>query len=53
MIYLARCAAGELSPKEDGVVDDPSLAAGVRLSRWFGREARRIHELLAKVKKAG
>lgn len=42
--YLVRAATGDDVP--DGI-DAVSIAAGVKLSRWFAREARRVYAMLA------
>jgi len=44
ILHLARAAAGEA---DETVVDLTSLEAGITLSRWFGREAKRIYAMLA------
>lgn len=44
VIHLVRWANGEgVSDKE---VDKESIAAGVRLSQWFGQEAKRIYAII-------
>ena len=44
ILHLARAATGEV---DETVVDLTSLEAGIVLSRWFGREAKRIYAMLA------
>ncbi len=44
ILHLARAAAGEA---DETVVDLTSLEAGITLSRWFGRAAKRIYAMLA------
>ncbi len=44
ILHLARAATGDA---DESVVDLTSLEAGITLSRWFGREAKRIYAMLA------
>lgn len=44
ILHLARAATGDA---DETVVDLTSLEAGITLSRWFGREAKRIYAMLA------
>ncbi len=42
--YLTRWAGGDLSAND--ALDEESMKAGLTLSRWFGREARRVVSML-------
>jgi len=44
VIHLVRWASGEVSNAD--ALDEQSIAAGVALSRWFGRETERIYSIL-------
>ncbi len=46
VLHLARYAAGEagVDPRE---VDAGSVEGGIVLARWFGREAERVHAVMA------
>jgi hypothetical protein len=44
VVHLTRCAA---EPTLGDAVDADSIATGIRLSRWFGREARRVYAMLS------
>lgn len=46
LIHFIRWAAGDPSLANPDVIDTESIAAGVKLTRWFGNEARRIYALL-------
>lgn len=46
LIHFIRWAAGDPSLASPDVIDTGSIAAGVKLTRWFGNEARRIYALL-------
>jgi len=46
VIHLTRWAAGDPTLTTPEAVDAVSIAAGVRLSRWFGHEARRVYAML-------
>jgi len=66
MHYMTRCAANDPTAENPDTLDEISMAAGIALSRWFGREARRViamisesddvrdnHELLGHIKNLG
>ena len=44
VIHLVRWASGEVSNAD--ALDEQSIAAGVALSRWFGRETERVYSIL-------
>jgi len=44
VIQMTRWAAGDLTAQENRV-DAQSMAAGVRLAKWFGREAVRVYSI--------
>ena len=46
VIHLTRLAANDPELKDTDAVNAASVRAGVRLSRWFGHEARRIYAML-------
>lgn len=46
IVHLVRWASGELGDSAPESVDEPSLAAGIGLVRWFGHEAERIYAYL-------
>ncbi|HET6203596.1 MAG TPA: YfjI family protein [Planctomycetota bacterium] len=46
VIHLARWAAADDPPAPPDAVDAESLAAGVRLARWFADEAERVYVVL-------
>jgi hypothetical protein len=45
IIHLTREAAGELPPDAPNAIDDVSMAAGIRLAEWFGREGLRVYKM--------
>ncbi|MBX3356336.1 MAG: DUF3987 domain-containing protein [Phycisphaeraceae bacterium] len=47
IVHLVRAAAEEAALADAEVVDAASIASGVRLSRWFAVEARRVYAMLA------
>ena len=44
VVHLVRWASGEIGDPDE--LDEQSLADGVTLSRWFGRETCRIYDML-------
>ncbi len=46
VIHYARWAANDPSLETTDTVDRASIDAGIRISRWFGREARRVYSIL-------
>jgi hypothetical protein len=46
IFHLTRWAAGDSSLPDPNRIDPASIAAGVKLVRWFGSEARRIYRVL-------
>jgi hypothetical protein len=46
LVHLCRLTGYEPDVEEQGKVDGRSIEAGVRLARWFGREAKRVYALL-------
>ena len=46
VVHLVRWAASDLSLGDPDMVDEESIAAGAALSRWFGRETRRVYAIL-------
>ena len=46
IVHLVRAASGDPSVNDPDEVDEHSIAAGVALARWFGREARRVYAVL-------
>ena len=46
VIHFARWAANSPDLATPDAVDLLSIEAGIRLARWFGREARRIYSIL-------
>lgn len=46
VVHFARWAAGDSTLRDAGTVDQWSINAGIRLSRWFGNEVRRIYAML-------
>ncbi|MBI5758810.1 MAG: DUF3987 domain-containing protein [Planctomycetales bacterium] len=46
VIHCIRWATDDPTLNSADVVDATSIAAGVKLSRWFGREARRVYATL-------
>jgi hypothetical protein len=46
VVHLVRWAAGDPTLTAADQVDAASIAAGVKLSRWFGNEARRVYAML-------
>lgn len=47
VIHFARWAADDPDLQTHDAVDQVSIDAGIRLSRWFGHEARRVYAILA------
>ena len=47
VVHLARAAAEDPTLLHPDVIDASSIASGVRLSRWFASEARRVYATLA------
>ncbi len=47
IVHLVRWAADDPTLTTPNAVDRTSIAAGITLSRWFGREAKRVYSLLA------
>lgn len=47
IMHLVRAAADDPTLADTDVVDEASIAAGIRLSRWFAAEARRVYAALA------
>ena len=50
ILQLVRAATGEA---DETIVDETSMDAGITLSRWFGREAKRIYAMLGESKSDG
>lgn len=46
VVHLVRWAAGDPTVADADRVDDTSINAGVKLSRWFGYEAQRVYAML-------
>jgi len=46
VIHLARSTAGDTSLKTPEEIDRTSIEAGIRLTRWFNHETRRIYAML-------
>lgn len=46
VIHLVRWAADDPTISDANGVDETSISAGVALSRWFGKEARRVYAVL-------
>ena len=42
LVHLVRAESGDQTLINAGAVDEQSIAAGVKLSRWFGDEAARV-----------
>ena len=47
VIHFTRLAAGDSTLENPDEVDAASIRAGVKLSRWFGNEARRMYAMLS------
>ena len=43
LVHLVRAESGDQALVDAGAVDEQSIAAGVKLSRWFGDEAARVY----------
>jgi hypothetical protein len=43
LVHLVRSESGDQTLVDAGAVDEQSIAAGVKLSRWFGDEAARVY----------
>lgn len=46
VIHLVKTAGGTRRVKDANRIDAESIRAGVELARWFGREARRVYQVL-------
>jgi len=46
VIHLVRWAAGDATLDNPNIIDEHSIEAGVKLSRWFGQGARRVYQIL-------
>lgn len=46
VLHFIRWAASDPTLQSPEAVDESSIAAGVKLSRWFGHEARRVYAML-------
>ncbi len=46
IVHLVRWAAGDATLDNPNMIDERSIEAGVRLSRWFGHEASRVYAIL-------
>ena len=46
VVHFVRWAAGDPTLADVDRVDEVSIDAGVKLSRWFGHEARRVYAML-------
>lgn len=46
VIHLVKWANGEIPPDQENLIDADSMQAGITLARWFGNEARRVHDML-------
>jgi len=53
VVHLTRWAAGDPTLADPDLVDAESIAAGVRLSRWFGYETRRVYAMLEESEEDG
>lgn len=47
VLHLVRCATRDIPPYQASHIDAASMAAGIKLARWFGREAQRVESLFA------
>lgn len=47
IVHLVRAAADDPALANPDIIDEASIIAGVRLSRWFAAEARRVYAALA------
>lgn len=47
VLHFIRWAANDPTLQSPEAVDEASITAGVKLSRWFGHEARRVYTILA------
>jgi hypothetical protein len=45
--HLIRVAANDGTVSDPDTVDEVSMSAGIALSRWFGREAKRVYAMLS------
>jgi hypothetical protein len=46
IVHCVRQAAGDATLTAPDAVDEASIASGVALARWFGREAKRVYAML-------
>jgi len=46
VVHFVRWGAGDPELQDPDAVDEASVVTGVALSRWFGREARRVYGIL-------
>jgi hypothetical protein len=53
VLHCARWAAGDQTLDRDDVVDEASMAAGIRLATWFKAEARRVYARLGETEADG
>src|SRR5262249_15695781 len=47
LIHCIRFAAADPTLEDPGQVDDVSMEAGIKLSDWFGNEAKRVYAMLS------
>ncbi len=47
VVHCVRWAANDPTLADPDAMDEMSIGAGVRLSRWFGNEARRVYAMLS------
>lgn len=47
VIHCVRWAAGDPKIAQADIVDEHSIAAGVAISNWFGKETRRVYAILS------
>jgi len=47
LVHLVRAAVEDATLSNPEIVDAASIASGVRMSRWFAAEARRVYAMLA------
>jgi hypothetical protein len=46
VLHFLRWAGDDSKLESEGVIDEASVLAGIRLARWFGHEARRVYRML-------
>ena len=46
VVHCLRWATGDTTLAHSGAVDDKSMEAGIKLSQWFGYEAKRVYSIL-------